>query len=54
MPPASSIGDPSSDCRYQPVLSTRIARMRQVTDAHGSELVLLVPPLLNPDDGHRR
>jgi hypothetical protein len=25
--------------------------MRAVTDAHGSELVLLVPPLLNPEDG---
>jgi hypothetical protein len=34
-----------------PVLVERIARMRDVTDAHGSALVLLVAPVLNPDDG---
>jgi hypothetical protein len=34
-----------------PVLSARIARLREVTDEHGSLLVLLVPPVLDPDDG---
>lgn len=34
-----------------PVLRARIARMRAVTDAGGSQLVLLVPPMLNPEDG---
>ena len=34
-----------------PVLVERIARMREVTHAHGSALVLLVAPVLNPDDG---
>ncbi|MBS1817924.1 MAG: hypothetical protein JSU08_08350 [Acidobacteria bacterium] len=35
----------------EPVLASRIARLRAVTEAHGTQLVLLVPPLLNPDDG---
>jgi hypothetical protein len=34
-----------------PILAERIARMRAVTDAHGSQLVLLVAPVLNPADG---
>jgi hypothetical protein len=34
-----------------PVLKERVARLRAVTQEHGSELVLLVPPMLNPDDG---
>jgi hypothetical protein len=42
---------PMVDADIAPVLSDRIARMRTVTDQYGSQLVLLVPPLLNPDDG---
>jgi len=42
---------PMVDADIEPVLSARIARMREVTDAYGSELMLLVPPLLNPEDG---
>jgi hypothetical protein len=42
---------PMVDADIEPVLSARIARMREVTDAYGSELMLLVPPLLNPQDG---
>ena len=42
---------PIVDADIEPVLATRIARMREVTDAYGSELVLLVPPLLDPADG---
>lgn len=34
-----------------PVLVERISRMREVTETHGSALVLLVAPVLNPDDG---
>lgn len=34
-----------------PVLRERIERMRSVTDAYGSSLVLLVPPMLNREDG---
>ena len=50
---ASSAVDrrPIVDAEIEPVLSDRVARMRAVTDAYGSELVLLVPPLLNPEDG---
>ena len=50
---ASSAVDrrPIVDAEIEPVLSARIARMRAVTDAYGSELVLLVPPLLNAEDG---
>jgi hypothetical protein len=50
---ASSVVDrrPMVDRDITPVLSTRIARLREVTDEHRTELVLLVPPLLNPDDG---
>ena len=50
---SASAGDrrPIVDADIEPVLETRIARMRAVTDAYGSELVLLVPPLLNPEDG---
>ena len=50
---ASSAVDrrPIVDAEIEPALSVRIARMRAVTDAHGSELVLLVPPLLDPEDG---
>jgi hypothetical protein len=49
----SGAGDrrPIVDAEVEPVLSARIARMRAVTDAYGSELVLLVPPLLDPEDG---
>jgi hypothetical protein len=39
------------DADIAPVLSARIARMRQVTDQYGSRLVLLVAPVLNPEDG---
>jgi hypothetical protein len=42
---------PMVDTDIAPVLSARIARMREVTDAYGSTLVLLVPPVLNPADG---
>jgi len=42
---------PIVDADIEPVLSARIARMRAVTDQYGSELVLLVPPLLDPQDG---
>ncbi len=39
-------------CRHRRRCSRRGSRAcAQVTDEHGSELVLLVPPLLNPDDG---
>jgi hypothetical protein len=50
---ASSAVDrrPMKDPDITPVLQERIARMRDVTAEHGTELVLLVPPLLNPDDG---
>jgi hypothetical protein len=42
---------PMIDADITPVLSARIARMRDVTDEYGSRLVLLVPPVLNPEDG---
>jgi hypothetical protein len=29
----------------------RIERLRDLAHAHGSEVVLLIPPMLNPDDG---
>ncbi|HUR33041.1 MAG TPA: hypothetical protein VM032_04550 [Vicinamibacterales bacterium] len=50
---ASSAVDrrPMIDAVIEPVLATRIARMREVTARYGSELVLLVPPLLDPADG---
>jgi hypothetical protein len=49
----SSVVDrrPMKEQDITPVLTERIARMREVTDAHGTELVLLVPPVLNPEDG---
>lgn len=34
-----------------PLLVERITRLRDVTDAHGSALVLLVAPVLDPNDG---
>lgn len=50
---ASSAVDrrPMVDTDITPVLATRVARLRALTDAYGSRLVLLVPPLLNPADG---
>ncbi len=50
---ASSAVDrrPMVDTDITPVLATRVARLRALTDAYGSQLVLLVPPLLNPADG---
>jgi len=50
---ASSAVDhrPMVDADIEPVLAQRVARMRAVTQAHGSELVLLVPPVLDPADG---
>jgi len=50
---ASSAVDhrPIVDADIEPVLVQRVARMREVTQAHGSELVLLVPPVLDPADG---
>lgn len=35
----------------EPVLRTRIARMREVTDRYGSALVVVVAPVLDPNDG---
>jgi hypothetical protein len=50
---ASSAVDrrPMVDADIAPVLSARIERMRELTDAYGSQLVLLVPPVLDPADG---
>lgn len=50
---ASSAVDrrPMVDSDVTPVLAARVARLRALTDAFGSQLVLLVPPLLNPADG---
>lgn len=50
---ASSAVDrrPMVDIDIAPVLSARVARMRALTDQYGSQLVLLVPPMLNPVDG---
>jgi len=50
---ASSAVDrrPIVDADIEPVLSARVARLRDVIEANGSELVLLVPPLLDPQDG---
>jgi hypothetical protein len=42
---------PLVDEEVAPVLSERVARMRGLADEYGSQLVLLVPPVLNPDDG---
>ncbi len=50
---ASSAVDrrPMIDTDITPVLSARVARMRELTAQYGSRLVLLVPPMLNPVDG---
>ena len=50
---ASSAVDrrPMVDADIAPVLASRVARLRAVTDGFGSQLVLLVPPLMNPADG---
>jgi hypothetical protein len=33
------------------IIEPRITRLKDLTDEHGTELILLVPPVLNPDDG---
>lgn len=50
---ASSAVDrrPMVDTDIAPVLTARVARLRALTDGYGSQLVLLVPPMLNPADG---
>lgn len=40
-----------ADTNTTTVLSERMGRMQALTHEHGSELVLVVPPLLNPQDG---
>jgi hypothetical protein len=51
----SSVVDrrPMRDDDNVPVLQQRIARMRDELAAHGTRLILLVPPVLNPDDGSK-
>ncbi|MEQ1727809.1 MAG: hypothetical protein ABL982_05465 [Vicinamibacterales bacterium] len=42
---------PMVDTDIAPALSARVARLRELTSGYGTQLVLLVPPLLNPVDG---
>jgi hypothetical protein len=42
---------PMIDADITPVLQQRVARMRDTVAAHGTRLVLLVPPMLNAQDG---
>lgn len=42
---------PMVDADITPVLEARIARMRAEVEAHGARLVLVVAPVLNPQDG---
>jgi hypothetical protein len=49
----SSVVDrrPMIDADITPVLQRRVARMRDIVAAHGTTLVLLVPPMLSAQDG---
>ncbi len=42
---------PMVDSAIEPVLVERVARMRDVARGFGSTLIVLVPPVLNPQDG---
>lgn len=42
---------PTVDADIRPVLATRIARMRDEAARHGTRLIVLVAPVLNPADG---
>jgi hypothetical protein len=40
-----------NDAEIERVVAVRLARMRELTDAHGARLLALVVPVLNPVDG---
>lgn len=42
---------PMVDADITPALVGRVARMREETDRYGCRLIVVVPPLLNPQDG---
>jgi len=51
----SSVIDPSviKDEEVERLVTARLGRMRELTDAHGARLLALVVPVLNPVDGAR-